>query len=58
MKSLSWNLASGYKKTENKNVHWVELNILKEMLMNQEARFYPMHITTLKKYITHRKTQK
>jgi len=36
---------------ESKNVSWVPLDILKEMLLNQEDSFYPMHLTTLKGYI-------
>ncbi|AFM39269.1 NTP pyrophosphohydrolase [Desulfosporosinus acidiphilus SJ4] len=41
------------QSNETKNVRWVSLDTLKEMLLNQEDRFYPMHITTLRKYITY-----
>ena len=39
------------QSNETKNVRWVSLDALKEMLLNQEESFYPMHITTLKRYI-------
>lgn len=38
------------KSKEAKNMQWISLKDLKEML-NQEDKFYPMHITTLYKYL-------
>jgi len=38
---------------ETKNVRWVPVETLKRMLLKDEHSFYPMHITTLKKYVTH-----
>jgi ADP-ribose pyrophosphatase/8-oxo-dGTP diphosphatase len=34
---------------ESKNIHWIEVNELKEKLLSKEL-FYPMHIKTLEKY--------
>jgi len=36
---------------ETKNVRWIALNDLKELLNEDENSFYPMHVTTLYKYI-------
>ncbi|MCY6483428.1 NUDIX domain-containing protein [Clostridium aestuarii] len=36
---------------ETKNIRWVSLNELKDMLDNNEEDFYPMHIMALKKYL-------
>lgn len=46
------------QSNETKNVHWVPLDTLKEMLLNQEGSFYPMHITTLKKYIIYMESRR
>ena len=43
---------------ESKNVRWVPLDTLKEMLLNQEDSFYPMHITTLKRYIIYTESRR
>lgn len=43
-----------YKTNETKNIRWVSINELKEMLYNNENKFYPMHIATLKKYLNDR----
>ncbi|MGK0464872.1 NUDIX hydrolase [Clostridium sp.] len=40
-----------YKTNETKNIRWVSISELKEMVYNNENEFYPMHITTLKKYL-------
>ena len=39
---------------ESRDVRWIPISILKEMLLNNEESFYPMHLTTLKKYITYK----
>ena len=36
---------------ESRNIRWVSLSELKNMLENNEASFYPMHVSTLKKYL-------
>jgi ADP-ribose pyrophosphatase len=42
------------KTNETKNIRWVSVSELKEMLYNNEKKFYPMHVTTLKKYLSER----
>ena len=39
------------KTNETKNIRWVSINELKEMLDNKVDEFYPMHVATLKKYL-------
>ena len=46
------------QSNETKNVRWVSLENLKEMILNQECCFYPMHITTLKRYIIYMESQR
>lgn len=41
---------------ESQNVRWVTIDSLKEMLLKNEESFYPMHITTLKKYIIYKES--
>lgn len=36
---------------ESKNLRWIALEDLKELLQKDEKSFYPMHIAALKKYI-------
>lgn len=36
---------------ESKEIQWISLEILKEKLKKSQKDFYPMHITTLKKYL-------
>lgn len=36
---------------ETKNLRWVPLNELREMLINHTDLFYPMHVETLRKYL-------
>ena len=36
---------------ESRNIRWVSLNDLRNMIRENEDSFYPMHITTLKKYL-------
>lgn len=36
---------------ETKNIRWISLTELKQLLDTSENNFYPMHITTLKKYL-------
>ena len=38
------------ESNESRNLRWVSLNDLREMLRDEES-FYPMHVSTLKKYI-------
>lgn len=42
------------KTNETKNIRWVSIDELKEMLANNENGFYPMHVATLKKYVSER----
>lgn len=35
---------------ESRNLRWVSLNDLRDMLIDEES-FYPMHVSTLKKYL-------
>ncbi len=39
------------KTNESKNIRWVSIDELKYLLDNNENGFYPMHLTTLKKFI-------
>ena len=39
------------KTNETKNIRWVSINEIKEMLVTNENGFYPMHVEALKKYI-------
>ena len=40
------------KTNETKNIRWVSISELKEMLHTNENGFYPMHVATLKKYLS------
>jgi ADP-ribose pyrophosphatase len=39
------------KSNETKNMRWMPLIELKELLENDKSLFYPMHITTLERYL-------
>lgn len=39
------------ESSESRNIRWVSLNDLRNMLRDDEDSFYPMHISTLKKYL-------
>jgi ADP-ribose pyrophosphatase len=39
------------KTNETKNIRWISLKELKEMLDSRENEFYPMHIIALRKYL-------
>lgn len=39
------------KSNETKNIRWMPLIELKELLENDKSLFYPMHITTLERYL-------
>ncbi|WP_246582653.1 NUDIX hydrolase [Clostridium mobile] len=39
------------KTNETKNIRWISLKDLKELIVKDKNRFYPMHIKTLEKYI-------
>jgi 8-oxo-dGTP pyrophosphatase MutT (NUDIX family) len=39
---------------ETKNIRWMPLNELNSVMNNNEGRFYPMHVCTLKKYLKKR----
>ena len=39
------------ESNESRNIRWVSLNDLRNMLKDDEDSFYPMHISTLKKYL-------
>lgn len=39
------------ESNESRNIRWVSLNDLRNMLREDEDSFYPMHISTLKKYL-------
>jgi len=36
---------------ETKNIRWMPLSELNSVMKNNEGRFYPMHVCTLKKYL-------
>ena len=38
------------KTDESENIRWLSVVELREMLINQQDRFYPMHISALMKY--------
>lgn len=38
------------ESNELKNIRWVELKVINELLKENKKMFYPMHITTLAKY--------
>ncbi|MBC8062753.1 MAG: NUDIX domain-containing protein [Clostridiaceae bacterium] len=42
------------KTNETKNIRWVSIDELIELLDNKEDDFYPMHVATLKKYLNER----
>ena len=39
------------KSNETKNIRWIPLIELKELLERDKSLFYPMHITTLERYL-------
>ena len=39
------------ESNESRNIRWVSIKDLKDMLRDNEDSFYPMHISTLKKYL-------
>jgi ADP-ribose pyrophosphatase len=36
---------------ESKNIKWISLTELRDLLLKDESLFYPMHVTALKKYL-------
>jgi ADP-ribose pyrophosphatase len=42
------------KSNESRNIKWMSLNELRELLLKDEKMFYPMHVTALKKYLSHK----
>ena len=46
------------ESNESRNIGWVSLNDLRKMLRDDEASFYPMHISTLKKYLNSKDTDR
>ncbi len=38
------------KSDESENIKWISIQELSELLSNQPEKFYPMHISALKKY--------
>lgn len=46
------------KTNETKNIKWVSLIELKELLEGNKHLFYPMHVTTLEKYLNMKLTYK
>lgn len=36
---------------ETKNIRWISLIELKELLEGNQSLFYPMHVTTLERYL-------
>lgn len=45
-------------KAETKNLKWVKITKLIELLKTKKDRFYTMHISTLNKYLNYRKSNK
>lgn len=39
------------KTNETRNIRWISLSDLKELIERNVHSFYPMHVETLKKYI-------
>jgi len=39
------------KTNESKNIRWILLSKLKDMIDKNEKSFYPMHVIALKKYL-------
>jgi hypothetical protein len=39
------------KSNETKNIRWIPLIELKQLLEGDKSLFYPMHVTTLEKYL-------
>jgi hypothetical protein len=39
------------KSNETKNIRWIPLIELKDLLESNTSLFYPMHVVTLEKYI-------
>jgi isopentenyldiphosphate isomerase len=37
---------------ESRNIKWMPLTELRELLMKDESKFFPMHVMTLKKYLS------
>lgn len=48
---------NGFTSNETKNVRWEKLSIIEKQL-NDYTKFYPMHISTLNKYIKYMKREK
>ena len=44
------------ESNESRNIRWVSLKDLRKMLRDEADSFYPMHITTLKKYVDSKDT--
>lgn len=42
------------KSDESKNIRWVPMIELNEMLNKHESNFYPMHVAALKKYVNYK----
>lgn len=40
-----------HESNESKDLQWIDLSTLSELLENQSHRLYPMHVQTLKNYI-------
>lgn len=40
-----------YQSNESRNIRWISLQDLSELLSNNCTMFYPMHVETLKKYL-------
>lgn len=40
------------KSNEAKNIRWISLEELKQLLINNKKAFYPMHVITLEKYLS------
>jgi hypothetical protein len=39
------------KSGESRNMRWISIDELKKLLFEREEAFYPMHVTTLRKYL-------
>ena len=48
---------NSFTSNETKNVRWEKLSII-EKILNDQKKFYPMHISTLHKYIKCKKENK
>lgn len=45
------------ESNESKNIRWISINELRQLLSKFEDKFYPMHVLSLKKYLKYKKNK-